>query len=107
ALRGELLARRYGSGVRLEVADNCPDELINFLLRQFELDNDDLYRVQGPVNLTRMMAVLGDVDRPELLYRPFTPSVPKGLKGGSLFSAIANNDILLHHPFQAYSPIEA
>lgn len=106
ALRGELLARRYGSGVRLEVADNCPDDLISFLLRQFELESSDLYRVQGPVNLTRMMAVLGDVDRPELLYRPYSPSVPKALKGGSLFSAIAKSDILLHHPFQSFSPIE-
>ncbi|MDC8443009.1 polyphosphate kinase 1 [Halomonas aquamarina] len=106
ALRGELLARRYGSGVRLEVADNCPDDLTNFLLRQFDLEGGDLYRVQGPVNLTRMMAVLGDVDRPELLYRPFAPSVPKALKGGSLFSAIAKSDILLHHPFQSFSPIE-
>ncbi len=52
------------------------------------------------------MAVLGDVDRPELLYRPFAPSVPKALKGGSLFSAIAKSDILLHHPFQSFSPIE-
>ncbi|MBP5978646.1 MAG: polyphosphate kinase 1 [Halomonas sp.] len=106
ALRGELLARRYGRGVRLEVADNCPDDLINFLLRQFELDPDDLYRVQGPVNLTRMMSVLGDVDRPELVYRPYTASVPKMLKTGSLFEAIAKNDVLLHHPFQSFSPIE-
>ena len=106
ALRGELLARRYGRGVRLEVADNCPDDLINFLLRQFELEPDDLYRVQGPVNLTRMMSVLGDVDRPELVYRPYTASVPKLLKTGSLFEAIAKNDVLLHHPFQSFSPIE-
>ncbi|WP_447527770.1 polyphosphate kinase 1 [Vreelandella sp. TE19] len=106
ALRGELLARRYGSGVRLEVADNCPDDLTDFLLRQFDLTPDDLYRVEGPVNLTRMMAVLDDVDRPELMYRPFIPSVPKALKEGSLFSAISQQDILLHHPFQAFSPIE-
>lgn len=106
ALRGELLARRYGRGVRLEVADNCPDGLINFLLRQFELDTEDLYRVQGPVNLTRMMSVLGTVDRPELVYRPYTPSLPKALKSGSLFDAITKNDVLLHHPFQSFSPIE-
>ena len=47
-----------------------------------------------------------DVDRPELLYRPFTPSIPKALKAGSLFDAIAKNDILLHHPFQSFTPIE-
>ncbi|MBE0403903.1 polyphosphate kinase 1 [Halomonas citrativorans] len=106
ALRGELLARRYGRGVRLEVADNCPDDLTNFLMRQYELDAEDLYRVEGPVNLTRMMSVLGDVDRPELVYRPYTPSVPKTLKIGSMFDSIARNDVLLHHPFQSFSPIE-
>ncbi|GGX97417.1 polyphosphate kinase [Litchfieldella qijiaojingensis] len=107
ALRGELLARRYGSGVRLEVADNCPDELAAFLIEQFELDEQDLYRVNGPVNLTRMMSVLNVVERPDLRYRPFTPGLPKPLKkGDSLFSAIADGDILLHHPFQAFAPIE-
>ncbi len=107
ALRGELLARRYGSGVRLEVADNCPEALASFLLRQFELEQSDLYRVQGPVNLTRMMAVLADVERPELRYRPFTPGLPKALKKhDSLFEAIKDSDILLHHPFHAFSPVE-
>ncbi len=107
ALRGELLARRYGSGVRLEVVDTCPDELATFLLGQFELAEEDLYRVNGPVNLTRMMSLLGEVDRPELLYRSYTPGLPKNLqKGGSLFDAIAAGDILLHHPFQAFSPLE-
>ncbi|NYS59889.1 polyphosphate kinase 1 [Vreelandella salicampi] len=106
ALRGELLARRYGSGVRLEVANNCPEDLTNFLLRQFSLEAEDLYRVEGPVNLTRMMSVLGDVDRPELLYRPFIPGIPKALRNGSLFDTIRKNDLLLHHPFQSFSPIE-
>ncbi|WP_251977060.1 polyphosphate kinase 1 [Salinicola avicenniae] len=107
ALRGELLARRYGSGVRLEVADNCPDSLIEFLLTQFELDERDLYRVNGPVNLTRMMAVLDDVQRPDLRYRPFTPGLPKPVRGEvNLFSAIAQSDVLLHHPFQSFTPVE-
>ena len=107
ALRGELLSRRYGSGVRLEVADNCPDELAEFLLRQFQLEQTDLFRVNGPVNLTRMMSVLGDVERPELLYRPFTPGLPKVLrKADSVLGAIADGDILLHHPFQSFSPVE-
>jgi polyphosphate kinase len=107
ALRGELLARRYGSGVRLEVADTCPEELTGFLLRQFELEESDLYRVEGPVNLTRMMSVLDEVDRPDLLYRPFTPGLPKPVgRKESLFAAIAAGDILLHHPFQSFSPVE-
>ncbi|MCG6658358.1 polyphosphate kinase 1 [Halomonas campisalis] len=107
ALRGELLARRYGSGVRLEVADNCPEALAGFLLKQFELGDADLYRVQGPVNLTRMISVLGEVEHPDLRYRPFTPGLPKALRRQeSLFAAIAAEDILLHHPFQSFSPVE-
>ncbi|MFY0989397.1 polyphosphate kinase 1 [Halomonas sp. C05BenzN] len=107
ALRGELLSRRYGSGVRLEVADNCPDELAEFLLRQFQLEEADLFRVNGPVNLTRMLSVLGDVERPELLHRPFTPGLPKSLrKADSVLAAIADGDILLHHPFHSFSPVE-
>lgn len=107
ALRGELLARRYGSGVRLEVADNCPDNLIDFLLRQFELGEADLYRVNGPVNLTRLMSVLDDVQRPDLRYRSFTPGLPKQVRGDvNLFSMISQGDILLHHPFQSFTPVE-
>ncbi|MGQ4878425.1 polyphosphate kinase 1 [Billgrantia sp. LNSP4103-1] len=107
ALRGELLARRYGSGVRLEVADNCPAELAAFLLKQFDLGETDLYRVNGPVNLTRMISALGELDRPDLRYRAFVPGVPKALrKKASLFDAIAAGDILLHHPFQAFAPVE-
>ncbi|UYG08204.1 polyphosphate kinase 1 [Halomonas sp. M4R1S46] len=107
ALRGELLSRRYGSGVRLEVADNCPEELADFLLKQFELEATDLYRVNGPVNLTRMMSVLGEVERPELCYRSFTPGLPKALsKRDSVLQAVAEGDILLHHPFQSFSPVE-
>ncbi|NAW33045.1 polyphosphate kinase 1 [Halomonas alimentaria] len=107
ALRGELLARRYGSGVRLEVVDTCPEELATFLLKQFELEEEDLYRVNGPVNLTRMMSLIGDVDLPDMFYRPFTPGFPKNLgKGSSLFDTIAAGDVLLHHPFQSFAPVE-
>ncbi len=108
ALKGELLSRRYGDAVRLEVADNCPDELASFLLRQFGLSDDELYRVNGPVNLNRLMAVMGLVNRPDLQYPPFTPGLPKALRKeeGSIFNAIRQNDILLHQPFEGFSPVE-
>ena len=107
ALRGELLARRYGDGVRLEVAENCPDDLAAFLLKQFDLEEQDLYRVHGPVNLARMMAMLDDVARPDLHYRPFTPGLPKNLRPEcSLFDTIRQGDVLLHHPFQSFAPVE-
>ncbi len=108
ALRGELLSRGYGDAVRVEVADNCPEDLAHFLLKQFSLTEDELYRVNGPVNLNRLMALMGQLDRPDLHYKPFTPGFPKLLRkeAGSIFNAIRHGDILLHHPFESFSPVE-
>jgi len=106
ALEGELAARRYGDTVRLEVADNCPTDLTNYLLRQFELEQDDLYIVNGPVNLNRLMAIVDMADRPELIFPAFTPGLPRRLaRSKSLFEAIRQDDILLHHPFESFAPV--
>lgn len=109
ALKGELLAMRYGDAVRLEVANNCPPHLTDFMLNQFKLDRQDLYLVDGPVNLSRLMPLIGDVGRASLLYQPFKPGLPKPLRSGnvSMFDLISREDILLHHPFQSFSPIES
>jgi polyphosphate kinase len=63
AVEGELASRRYGDAVRLETAHDCPEEILSYLLSQFGLTGDDLYRVAGPVNLNRLMAVYDLVDR--------------------------------------------
>ncbi|PNE01542.1 polyphosphate kinase [Alcanivorax sp. MD8A] len=103
ALKGQLLSRRYGDEVRLEVADNCPRHLMHYLLEQFELGEDDLYEVNGPVNLARMFT---SVDRPRLHYPPFTPKIhPTVKKSESIFDAIDQEDLLLHHPFQSFQPV--
>jgi polyphosphate kinase len=106
ALRGELLSRRFGDGVRLEVADNCPEELMQFLLHEFGLTERDLYKVHGPVNLTRLMAVSGLVDRPDLTYSGFSPSIPRQIRNKeSIFDAIRKGPILLLHPYENFSPV--
>lgn len=106
ALRGELLSRRFGDAVRLEVADNCPSELINFLLKEFGLSDRELYLVNGPVNLTRLMALAKLVDRPDLDYPGITPSVPKVIRSReSIFDAMRQQDILLLHPFESFTPV--
>ncbi|MEO6698854.1 MAG: polyphosphate kinase 1 [Paraperlucidibaca sp.] len=103
ALKGELLSRRYGAAVRLEVADNCPRHIIDYLLRQFGLSNEALYQVKGPVNLSRL---LSDFDRPRLRFAPFRPRIPEVLqKSESIFEAITQGDILLHHPFESFVPV--
>ena len=105
-IQGELPQRHFGDGVRLEVAENCSDVMAEFLLSQFALDQSDLYRVAGPVNLVRLMQVPDWVNRPDLKFAPFTPGFPKALqKGHSVFDDIRKSDILLHHPYQSFSPV--
>lgn len=106
ALRGELHSRRFGQAVRLEVADNCPQALVDFLLSEAGLTKDDLYQVDGPVNLNRMMDIMDAVDRPDLSYPRMTPNIPKGLsKKDNLFDSIAERDYLLYHPFESFAPV--
>ncbi|MEX2149594.1 MAG: polyphosphate kinase 1 [Steroidobacteraceae bacterium] len=107
ALQGELLHRHFGDAVRLEVVEECTPAMIEYLLQQFALDEQDLYHVDGPVNLYRLREVLSRIDRPDLKYPPFTPSVPAVLEVGDddLFETIARQDVLLHHPFQSFRPV--
>ena len=106
ALRGELISRRYGDAVRLEVADTCPQHLADFLLKQFSLGESEMYRVNGPVNLTRLFSITGLDSHPELQYSPFTPSIPKLLQNSDkIFSVINKQDILLLHPFESFTPV--
>jgi len=106
ALEGELPQRHFGQAVRLEVAASCPDKLAQLLLRQFDLTDDDLYRVEGPVNLARMSALIDSVSVTGHDYRPFVPGLPGRLKESTdLLATIRHHDILLHHPFQSFDPV--
>jgi polyphosphate kinase len=106
ALQGELPQRHFGDAVRLEIDDDCPADLEQFLLQEFDLGPRDLFRVDGPVNLVRLMQLPDLVDRPELKYPAFYPGVPKAVeKRADLFKSIGKNDILLHHPYQSFNPV--
>jgi len=106
ALQGELLHRHFGDAVRLEVADSCSERMTEFLLQQFGLDANDLYRVAGPVNLYRLREVPNQVERPELKYPPFQPGLPAALEDKpDLFEVLARQDVLLHHPYQSFTPV--
>jgi polyphosphate kinase len=108
ALRGELPHRQFGDEVRLEVAQNCSPQIADFLLAQFSLGEEDLYRVDGPVNLVRLMNVPDGVARPDLKYPVFRPGLPARLEGHTdMFAAIREGDILLYHPFQSFQPVIA
>lgn len=106
ALQGELPQRHFGDAVRLEVADNCSNIMSEFLLQQFGLTQDDLYRAPGIVNLVRLMSVPDLIDRPDLKYAPYTAALPKVLtKRADIFDSIRKQDILLHHPYQSFAPV--
>jgi polyphosphate kinase len=112
ALQGELPQRHLGDAVRLEVADLCSDEMATFLLQQFELEPIDLYRVNGPVNLVRLMSIPDQVARADLKFPPFVAGMPKPLQKAAksketanIFETLTKQDVLLHHPFESFAPV--
>ena len=105
-LQGELPHRHFGDAVRLEVSDNCSQAMSHFLMAQFGLNPEDVYRVNGPVNLVRLMQVPDWVDKPALKFTPYIVGGNRELsKGSNTFEAIAKGDILLHHPYQSFTPV--
>ena len=106
ALEGELAQRRYGDEVRLETSADCPQELIDFLLKQFTLTRGDWYAAPGPVNLNRLSAIYDLAQRPDLKYPSFMPGLPDRMaNAGDLFALIRHSDMLVHHPFQSFAPV--
>jgi polyphosphate kinase len=105
ALEGELAHRRYGAEVRLETSTDCPEDVADFLLQNFSLSRQDLYRVPGPVNLNRLSAIYELVPRSDLKYPPFSPAVPPALLAADQFELLRAGDVLLRHPFHSLTPV--
>lgn len=106
ALEGELHQRRFGDAVRLEVASECPQEMSSLLMHEFNLLEQDIFTCNGPVNLTRLMAVPDMIERPELKFPPFTPGrLLRLTRNADMFDVIRRGDVLLHHPYQSFTPI--
>ncbi len=106
AVEGELAMRNYGDEVRLEIDSNCPADTVAFLMMRFGMPADRLFLVDEPVNLSRIQEIYRLIDRPELKFLPFSPSTPPALqRTKNYFDSIRKQDILLHHPYQSFSPI--
>ena len=112
ALRSGLTTRHFGQAIRLEVVSTCPAELYEFLLEQFALPTAALYRVNGPVNLVRLNQLIDQVSdddpaHPALRFAPFEPAWPQGTlpRQESMFDALRERDVLLHHPFESFEPV--
>ena len=106
ALAGELRRRPYGRAVRLEINADCSDSITDLLSKHFKLEPHEVYRVDGPVNLARLLALAEAVDYPELRFAPFTPgpSLPE-VVDDRLFAELKKRDVLLHHPYQSFEPV--
>ena len=105
-LEGQLEASRYGATVRIEVGHECPPDLQQFLLDHFGLQEQDMYLVDGPVNLNRLATVCEIDDRPELLYKPFTQGLPEELlTEKDIFAILSKKNVLLFHPYQGFGPV--
>ncbi len=108
ALRMELTQRHFGNPIRLEVLRTCPPPLESLLREQFQLPNEAVYRVDGPVNLVRLNQLVDHINAPALRWRPFVPAWPAKLPAAAdagMFEAIKRGDILLHHPFESFEPV--
>ncbi len=108
ALRQGLQHRNYGQAVRLEVSSNCAPRLAEFLRKEFRLPEASVFRVNGPVNLVRLMQLIDLVPAPELLFPPFKASFPVQLpQHGSVFNRLKEGDVLIHQPFESFDGVLA
>src|SRR5271170_119057 len=105
-VRSELHNRRKGDAVRLEIEEGADPEIIDRLRINFELQDGQVFRTDGPVNLSRLMHLYDDTPRPDLKFKPFVPrELRLGRQATDLFDDLRRRDILLHHPFDAYDGV--
>ncbi len=108
ALRVGLQHRHYGEALRLEVSAGCSEFLSSFLLEQFALPPQALFRVPGPVNLVRLNQLIDQVDQPALRFEQHTPGWPAQLvPGQSFFERMQQGDVLIHQPYESFDAVLA
>jgi polyphosphate kinase len=108
ALRQGLQHRHYGQAVRLEVSSNCAPRLAEFLRTEFRLPEASVFRVNGPVNLVRLMQLIDLVPAPDLLFPLFKASFPVQLpQNGSIFNRLKAGDVVIHQPFESFDGVLA
>ena len=102
-----LRERQFGSVVRLSIPDNMSKHTLDRLIQELKVDpSEDIYEVNGALGLSALFD-LAAVDRPDLKYPPFVPRIPESIsQARDIFAAIRHSDILLHHPYDSFAPVE-
>ena len=101
--------RKFGSVVQVAVYESMPEEMRDLLLDNLEVRPSDFYVISGPLGLSSLWQLYDAVERHDLKFMPYKPSIPKALRQvgivGDIFDAIRQGNILLHHPYQSFSPV--
>lgn len=101
--------RRFGSVTRVTVNNEMPTHIREILIENMEMDRNDMYTLEGPLGLSSLMALYGNIDRHDLKDIPFLPAVPEPLKiethDGNIFSVMRRGDTLVHHPYNSFMPV--
>ncbi len=103
ALRDELVGRGYLRAMRLEIAEDCPAPIVRMLLENFDLPENAVYRINGPVNLNRVIQIYDLVQRADLKFAPFQPRLMSSSE--SIFERVSASDVMLHHPYDSFVPV--
>jgi polyphosphate kinase len=107
SVRAELHNRRKGDAVRMEIESSATEEMVERLRINFELDPWQVFRTDGPVNLSRLMNLYSEVKRPALKYPAFVAREFKlSTKSTDIFDELRKRDVMLHHPFDSYKTVE-
>ncbi|MHA6204032.1 polyphosphate kinase 1 [Dyella soli] len=106
ALTEELIGRGYARPVRLEIGNDCPKAIVSMLIANFELEETDVYRCDGPVNIIRAGTIYDGLDRPELKFPRFIPQLPEAFNANRCkFEVLRQRDVLLHHPYESFAAV--
>jgi polyphosphate kinase len=107
ALTEELIGRGYARPVRLEIGSDCPPSIVSMLIDNFELEDTDVYRCDGPVNIIRVGLIYDEIDRPDLKFPRFSPAMPAAFRTAKkkMFDILGQRDILLHHPYESFNAV--
>ena len=102
----QLKKRQWGEAIRLEVEQGIDKRLLKILKKELQIQQEDIFTIRGPLDLTFLMKVYGMDGFDHLKEEPYIPQPPKGLDmDGDLFEQIRQKDILLHHPYETFDPV--
>lgn len=108
ALEAELLRRKFGPPIRLEIADDMDDVTLDLLIKELDITEQEVYRLPAPLDLRGLFG-LGRIDRPDLRYQPHVPTTAVAFQPGDnnerpdIFASISKGDVLVHHPYESFA----